>query len=629
MIGEKEMKRVITASLLFSLLNAGDDLSALLNIYEKESDLSKQTKVESLGHSTVFTRNDLDRMQFDTLSDMLKYVKLTSFAKSRFGTNGLVQLGASSLFPSSVRLYINDMDLSSVYTDSPFFTYANISLTNIDHAEIYLGSSALKLGDYPSAIVVKLYTKKPDRENNSIIKTKYYSNNSYMLDAFSAKRIDENSDYLILLNRSVKEDKKTIIHNQKVSDNSNQKSAYIKYRYKKSNFEFSYIDLNIDPFMGLSVDSAPDDIYMNSKEYYFMYTYKNNDYKLNLSYANNDRDYIETNKISDGGLLLPIFTRTTTYLNEKRYMNKLNISLSKTFQTKNNSIFTSVSMQNRENDAKRFDYISDDKKYDGKGAIDIKLVRNYSFSAEDNYNISERNLIFSSFKYDIYKGSSRYKDTENYIARVGFITIPNEKLKMKGFLTKSYMPVTIIQQEFAKDELKQINAKSATFETTYNKEKNEFSSLIGYSEVNNLIVFDKDGAKNIDKKINVKYFNLNYKYNINSLNKIDISYSRTIFNKNVSSKESVIAKFVSTINKFDIFTGIVYNPSYTALGVNVNPSFDVDLGMVYHINNVISFKIKGNNIFDNSSKSVYTTPFESGEYENDTQKFSATLEIEF
>jgi vitamin B12 transporter len=625
------MKKILIAFLFFNLLNATDDLSSLLNRYEKESDLSKQTKVESLGHVVVFTRRDLDRMQFERLDDVLKYVKLSTSSKSRFGRNGLSDLGKSSVFPSSVRLYLNDMDLSYAHTDSPFFTYSNLSLAHIDHIEIYLGAAALKLGNYPSSIVIKLYTKKPDREDSVIFKTRYYSNDSSIVDAFVAKKIDTDSDYLILLDNSIAKDKDITIHNQNVKNSYKQQNLYVNYRYKKSNFELSYIGIKSKPFMGLSKDDAPDYIDMYGAEYYLMYTYNDKDnYKLNVSYTANNRNYKEKNKESDGGLLLPMLDGTPTYLHEKRDTNKFNLSLSKKFITANNSLFTSVSVQDRINDVKKFDYTNGSGSHDGRDKLNIKSVKNYSIALEDNYNITERNLFFSSFKYDSYDGDGDYKDANNYIARVGFITIPNEKLKMKGFLTKSYLPVTILQQEFAKDRLKQANGKMATFETIYNQNNNEYSFLIGWMDAKNAIIFDKNAvAKNSDKKMIAKYFSLSYKNEFTKDSKIDLSYSRIFFNKNISSKESIIGKIVSTIDKFDIFTGIVYNSKYHTSNVDVSSAFDMDIGINYHLNRHISVKLKGNNIFNDSTKSVYKTDYSSGTYDNDTRDYSISLEVGF
>jgi vitamin B12 transporter len=622
------MKKILITSFLLSFLYSNDDLSSLLNMYEKESDLSKQTKIESLGHVVIFTRRDLDRMQFETLSDVLKYVKLTTSSKSRFGRNGLSELGNGSVFPSSVRLYLNDMDLSYAQTDSPFFTYSNLSLTHIDHIEIYLGAAALKLGNYPSSIVIKLYTKDPKREDSIIFKTRYHNNDSSILDAFVAKKIDEDNEYLILVDNGVTKEKDITIHNQNVKNSYKQQNLYVNYRYKKSNFELSYIGIKSKPFMGLSKDDAPDYIDMYGGEYYFMYTYDNKDkYKLNLSYTTNNRNYKEKNKKSDGGLLLPMLKDTPTYLYEKRDMNKLNLSLSKKFKTDDNSLFTSISAQDRINDIKKFDYISDNVNYDGKNVLNIKSVKNYSIALEDNYNITDRNLLFSSFKYDEYKGSGDYKDANNYIARIGFITIPNKKLKMKGFLTRSYLPVTILQQEFAKTSLNQPNGKMATFETIYN---NEYSFLVGWMSIKEAIIFDKNAvAKNSDKEMIVKYFALSYKKEFAKDSKIDLSYSRVFFSENISSKESIIGKVVSTIDKFDVFTGIVYNSKYHTSNIDVNPAFDMDFGVIYHIDKFISLKIKGNNIFNDSTKSVYKTDFGSGIYDNDTRNYSISLEVGF
>jgi len=51
--------------------------------------------------------------------------------------------------------------------------------------------------------------------------------------------------------------------------------------------------------------------------------------------------------------------------------------------------------------------------------------------------------------------------------------------------------------------------------------------------------------------------------------------------------------------------------------------------MVYHLNKIITLKLKGENIFDDSSKIVYKSPFESGTYQNNLREFSVAIEIGF
>ena len=643
------IKKNLLSLFLTGIAFANSDLSTLLKNYEIESELSKQTRVESLGNSVIFTRQDIERMQFDKLSDVLKYVKVTSFQKTRFGVNSLVLLGTVAQFPSSIRLYLNDKDLSSVYTDSPFFNYSNLSLTHIDHIEVYLGAAAIKLGNYPSSIVVKLYTKKPERENGTLIKERVYNNGSNITDIFTAQTVDENSDYLILVNKEKKNSKKESFHNQNVYSDSKQNYSYLNYRYRDSLFEFSFLDISSDAFMGLSVDNAPDKPNkdtLKNREYYFMYTYDNNDYKFNFSYSNNRIKKKENNKKEDGGLFLPQYSTvvkiplptgemkivplTPTFVEEDRDLKKYNFSISKNFKTDRNHLFTSISMQIRENNINKLNYELNGKIIDGKKIENINFLKNYSAVLEEQYNINDRNLIFTSLKGDKYVGDGNYKSTNNYIARVGYITIPTDNFKLKAFLTRSYVPVTILAQEFASDrELKQTMAKAATIETNYKKGKHNFNFGYGATRLKNLIVYDQDGAKNLDKQLNARYIMLGYKYNFNLSNKMELDYSRMFLKDTFSTKESLIAKYVSSFEKYDFFSGLVYNAPYKSLGVKVDSSYNVDIGMIYHLNKIITLKLKGENIFDDSSKIVYKSPFETGSYQNDVREFSVAIEIGF
>ena len=588
-------------------------------------------------------------MQFDKLSDVLKYVKVTSFQKTRFGVNSLVLLGAVSQFPSSIRLYLNDKDLSSVYTDSPFFNYSNLSLSHIDHIEVYLGAAAIKLGNYPSSIVVKLYTKKPERENGTIIKERVYNNHSNITDIFTAQTIDENSDYLILINKNKKNDKIEFFNKQQTYENSTQNYAYLNYRYKYSLFEFSYLDIKGVTFMGLSTDNGPDAPNrknLTNREYYFIYSYDNNNYKFNFSYSSNDISYKENNKKKDGGLYLPQYSTimkiplpmggmktvplTPTFVEDNRNLKKYNFSLSKKFNTEKSHLFTSISMQLRENNLKTLNYKLNGKIIDGKNSNTIKLLKNYSAVMEEQYNLNNRNLIFASLKGDKYIGDGDYKSVNNYVGRLGYISIPTDRFKLKTFLTRSYTPVTILAQELTKTKnLKQTIANAVTIELNYKKGQHNFSGGYGWTKLKNLITYNQNGATNLDKLLIAKYLMVGYKYCFDLLNKIELDYSKMFMKNNFSSTESIIAKYISTFGKYDLFGGLVFNSPYEKYGVKVKSSYNVDVGINYHLNKVVTVKAKGENIFDSSSEVVYKTPFETAKYPNDTRKLSVAIEIGF
>ena len=57
-----------------------EDIGALLGAYQRASELSNKTKDESAGSLIIYTRDDLERMQANTLKDIIKSLRFFQYA---------------------------------------------------------------------------------------------------------------------------------------------------------------------------------------------------------------------------------------------------------------------------------------------------------------------------------------------------------------------------------------------------------------------------------------------------------------------------------------------------------------------------------------------------------------------
>ena len=73
------MKYLFILAILYASTVCASEIDALLEKYKSESELSKKTKNENAGHLIVFTRDDLERMQVETLKDVLKSTRFFRF----------------------------------------------------------------------------------------------------------------------------------------------------------------------------------------------------------------------------------------------------------------------------------------------------------------------------------------------------------------------------------------------------------------------------------------------------------------------------------------------------------------------------------------------------------------------
>ena len=83
------MKILLLMLMLFSF-SVAEGIDSLLQEYEKNSELSNKTKDESAGNLIVYTRDDLERMQAESLQDVLKSLRLFSYIENRIGQTDIL-----------------------------------------------------------------------------------------------------------------------------------------------------------------------------------------------------------------------------------------------------------------------------------------------------------------------------------------------------------------------------------------------------------------------------------------------------------------------------------------------------------------------------------------------------------
>jgi iron complex outermembrane receptor protein len=62
---------------------------------------------------------------------------------------------------------------------------------------------------------------------------------------------------------------------------------------------------------------------------------------------------------------------------------------------------------------------------------------------------------------------------------------------------------------------------------------------------------------------------------------------------------------MGSYGSFEYFSSIIYRNGYKYLNVDVDDSFNFSLGTTYNISQNTSISLKGENLFDNSTESLY------------------------
>ena len=130
------LRAVLLAGGLAGSLYAENSITQLMQEYRDASELSRKTKVESLGHMSVFTRDELDYYQYNKLSDILKGLSFSNYEVGRYGWYNLFGTGTRSEPVTSLRLYLDDHELSVAVLGSPTILWGELPLDMIDHVEV-------------------------------------------------------------------------------------------------------------------------------------------------------------------------------------------------------------------------------------------------------------------------------------------------------------------------------------------------------------------------------------------------------------------------------------------------------------------------------------------------------------
>jgi len=567
-------------------------------------------------------------MQAYKLSDVLKSLKLHTFMYNNFGVRQLTSASATVGLTTSYRLYIDDHEVSSIHTDNPMLIYDEYPLDNIDHIEIYWGAGAVRLGNEPSFIIIKLYTKKPERENGSYIRTTISDKKDANFSFVDARKIKDIS-YLIMLNYGYINNQTQFINNKPINNDILQRFFFSSVEYQDSKLDLQFARLSRGIFSGLSINSQPDNGETISTDFYLSFTQRflqDKSIKFNFSVDINKRKYEELNK---GIFIQPFFNPSNPiiYYNEERTLKKYTLYLSKEFKTSNNVLLTGISAKYKENFVDKINYTTQSQQniFTDK-MIPFDKWYLYSFFIENQYNINEKNLLFLSLKLDNNQRNGGYKDTTDYIARIGYISIFNN-FTFKTFATKTYIPPSFFEYEFAKEKgnLKKEDVKGISTELIYKKDNNEFKLFYGYAKAKDMIIFTSDGSINNPENNNVNFFVIDYIYKILPHYKFDLSLYKVFSEYDYSSKQGGALKLFADFDKYNFYTELIYRKGFTAFGQSVNDSFDLTVAGSINIKDNISLKIKGENLLNKAIK----TPFNNGIYQNYERKIYLTTEVLF
>jgi len=598
------MKSLYILFFVISISLFADDLDALLDNYEQASDLSQKTKKESAGNLIVYTRDDLERMQVESLKDILKSLRFFSYAENRMAQTDIFNGDPVSYYSQTVRVYLNNTELLTSLTGSGLIMFGNMEMDFIDHVEIYQGFPSFDFGIEPATIVIRLYSKSAQHDEGGRVKVQVGSYGTNKQNIYYASS-EEEYDYFFYANRN-DEKKDEYEHDGEILRRDKRTERF----YGSINNEQHKLELHIqkttaDAFLGSLVGGVPSSTKIESQfinistESKFM----NNSLVVNLSYIDEEEDLAYRYNTPLMMYVPPATFIPVNTFDQNIYQEALTASVKKYWDINGHDI--SVGLQYRYKHFDIDDYIftpiippigPTNKTYNTQNI--------YSLFIQDEISLNENNLLSLSFMNQYYDRNKDASHLHTSQVRLGY-TYSKDKFVSKTFISRQEFapePYMVISPAYGNIELDPDVYTSIYQELSYTLPKVIYRTVFGagYNE-RAPILNDLGQMTNLEHNINGYFASLEFTYKFRDKDKLELQANAFYIENPFESYDLVrhynyLARLLNTVGKFDIFNELVAHNGYA----EQSSSYDYSMGIKYEATRDLHFSVKGENLFNDS-----------------------------
>lgn len=599
------MARFILICITFVLFyqNAkSEGIDSLLDAYAQEADLSNTTKKESAGLVDVYTRRDLERMQVQSLFELLKNLNFYRYNEDTFGYTDLTYKNFQPSKSNNFRVYLNEHELITPYYGNGLTLFSQIDFALIDHVEIYRGIPSFEFGVESASYVVKLYSKDPSRELGGRVKTSLADNGTTDTNIYYADELEKFSyiGYLDLLN--LKRNKYNNLGTQLLKDKKGY-HGYVSISNENHRLEMQAVGGTTKNFMGKSGDGTPLKAQGNGDYFYIGTTSKFMDKTLELA-LNYQRDILTYEDEDDNPIIYMPPMTTYSSLKQKLQEEMFTLKVKKDFNYQNNNLMLGVQFREKKFNLKEL--ILDGVKQPNYNGYDNEDI--YSFYIENKYMFNNRQMLIASIKNDLVRPNKTVKNQNLWMGRLGYIHNLDDIVFKAFYSHMEFKAEPILYSSYnGNANLDPEKRDMLTGEIAYTKSSHKLKFQTYFARTSDNIYTNTSTFMydNYTKNIDSYGANVAYTYNFNSLNKLDIAYFLTkTKDKMLQTQDTTYGgniRLLNTYNNIDIYNGLIYKGGYEGL----SDGFDYNFAITYHHTKDLSFSIKGENVFDKALKSIY------------------------
>ena len=587
----------------FSTLLSAYNIDEMLDLYRKDNDLSKKTKNESLGLLTVYTRDDIERMQAHNLGELLNTLRSFRYDENMFGLPDVFHTDPSLYSSDMVKIFINNHEITSAYAGSGLFIYGNIDLGFVDHVEIYEGSTSSYINSEPSVITIKIYSKDPTREVGTNVQG-YAGSRGINHENISYASTSKSVNYYVYASHT-KQNRTHYEHdNHDLSRDYKNSHVLMTLDYKNVKLGAEYIDQNMNSFLALSMFATPKNSYSNyrlKRVSSAMNFLDDDSLKLSLTFIRINEDmnlYTDRTRWSQNPAAL-LLTQDSLVFNT--IDDVYNVKLEKRFKLSRHSFIAGSEYIKKS--------LHDTTVYDnGVKKSNPSYTNNsiLSFYLQDDYALTDNQLLTASVKENIYNTKTNIVqgNFKTYQMRLGYIITLQENV-FKLFASQMQLATEQYALESeANPKIETLRIRDFSAEYSKNIAKHTFGTCLEYIQNENPQSIIEQGG--IPKYFDNYSGSIKYDYKFDLFNTFkSMLYVNRYHNpveKQAETVNGAFVRFLNTWKKFDIYNEAdYYHVQHSPIdGINYNA------GVRYRATQSLIFFIKGVNIFNSAAKSRYS-----------------------
>ncbi len=596
------MKLFFLLGVLFFNTLSAYDIDQMLDLYRKESDLSKKTKNEALGHLTVYTRDDLERMQANTLSDLLNSLRSFRYDENMLGLTDVLHTDPNLYSSDIVKIFINDHEISSAFAGSGLYLYGNIELGFVDHVEIYEGSASTYVTTGLSAVTIKLYSKDPSREAGTHLEVNAGSRKSHY-ENISYAGVEKDLEYYLYASQKTANREKYEHEGHTLSRDYSDKHALMSVRYKNIDFGAEILDHKMDPFLSLSMFATPNDgdIDYLLKRISTTMTFLDDD-SLKFSFT-----FIRVNGHINLNMDGTIWTDNAIKLLSAQKDSLVSDSIDDTYSAKleKDTFYQQHHFIIGSEYSKRVLHgvvaYNNGVRDDNPDYVNNQILSGY---IQDDYSLYKNQIITASAKYNHYnsKSDKMAKVFNTLQFRIGYI-VTSQTDVFKAFASQMELPTEQYVLDFTsqtKIEFLRIRDYSAEYIKSIGSHK--VGLCYEYLENENPSLTRKQGSP---KYYGNHSISLKYDYDFNPFNSLKSMYFINKYHNNINGNYSRVeggfVRLLNSWNKFDFYN----EADYHHLDDSEIDGIQFNTGVRFKAKPSLIFTLKGTNIFNSAAKSKY------------------------